>query len=1033
MNDSRRQLHVRPIVVAVVAALCIDLAATACAGTPTAQRTAATTDSHSANGGQTVSTAALPSANGARKAARAKKKSSAALSEQQTLAAINVTGIAGSQLRDIVLKRYSPQISDSITAENIGQLPDVTISDSLSRVPGIQIGRSGGEGTTVSINGLPQVQTTLNGEQFVSPGGSNGVLTKGAPDLDSGVPDFEAIPATMFSGVDVLKSIMASDISGGVSGIINLKTYRPFDFSPGWSANGSLQGGYGSRTQKLQPKGSFLVNWRNNKWGVTLDASYNDEDIFNSQSNISQWDTGYKTTEADVGFLFPGRTGPLGNSLAETYPLDYYYNWDPRNIGTSFSTRKRTGLDGSFEYKFNDSLTLIADAMYTRLNELDSAYSIMTFDNYVPGRLQPGPVTPIISPQGALIRGITDDAELATKTEVGNGFSKSLNTNLELDYNGPGIFSGDLRWVHGSADRNYNYVGDNLSANQGFLITRPDGTQEYNNPGGYPDSIPILQDYTGPFPSLYVYPNVTNPASWTLASVYASRNHIDSGLNVYRGDGTIHLDTGVLDSIQFGARYGVQTFSYMNSYYTTPIFPEGSCSDPTGPGPNDNVARYIDARLVNSCTGFNDFYVPALTSLPPGYLTSFDDFSPVSVRGTGITSSTGFPVINAAVMTNPVQFIRALVPPGTGPTVLMMDPTNSYVVDLHELSAYTQFNFSGNVFGMQWSGNAGIRRQRSDYYIYSYKTNSSLYVGNGGEYNGVNIPLGVEESSQSSPFWLPSINFTLDTTSDQQFRFAYNKTQARQDLSAMGQGFQTFVELNGNPPHDPSLPSTAELFQHASSGNPQLKPYQSSNYNLSYAWYFNPHSILYVGAFFMDVANFPQAAVLTVSEPDADGVVRRTGQLFTTINGGGSDIRGFEGEFRTQFTRLPGLLSGLGVNLNYTYLHSSNPLAAGASNLYNAIAFYEKGKWQARVAYSWSGKVPGTTVNVEGDNLEIYQRAAGWLDASLLYKVNKNLTIFLEGLDLNNQYTSSYIGNPDAYWATNVPERRYFAGARVHF
>ncbi len=1031
MNYNVRKFHVRPLVVAVVAALCVDVAAAAYASGTMATGPGAGEASPQGSAAQ-VAAETAPSA----KATTSQRKPRAAnrpvgTTAQQTLAAVNVTGIAGSQERDIVLKRFSPQIQDSITAQNIGALPDVTISDSLSRVPGIQIGRNGGEGTTVSINGLPQVQTTLNGELFLSPGGSPGLLTKGAPDLDSGVPDFEAIPATMFSGVDVLKSIMASDISGGVSGIINLKTYRPFDFHPGWTVNGSLEGGYGVRTQKLQPKGSFLVSWRNDKWGATLDASYNKENIFNSFSNISQWTTGYKTTEADVGFKFPGRTGPLGNSLAEVDPTDYYYNWDPRRVGTSFSDRKRAGLDGSFEYKFSDSLKLIADTMYTSLKERDIGYSVMTFDNYVPGRLQPGPVAPIISPQGALLRGVTDVAELATKTEVGNGRSKSLNTNLQLEYNGAGIFSGSLRWLHGWANRNYGYVGDNLSPNQGFMITRPDGTQEFNNPGGYPDTLPILQDYTGEFPAYHIFPDVSNPAMWTINSVYASRNHINSGMNVYRGDGTLHFDTGVLDSLQFGARYGVQTFSYTNSYYTTPVFPQGACSDPTGPGPNDNVARYIDARLLDSCTGFNDVYVPPVTQLPPGYLTSFGDFSPVTITGTGL--SKGLPVLNAAVMNDPVQFIRALVSPSTGPTVLRADPTNSYVVDLHEASAYAQLNFSGDLLGLPWSGNVGVRRQRTDYYIYSYETNASSYIGNGGEFNGVNIPLGVTEASKSHPAWLPSLNFALDVASDQQIRFAYNRTEARQDLSALGQGFQIFEALNGNPPTDPSLPSSAKIFQHASSGNPDLEPYQSSNYNLSYAWYFNPQSMVYFGTFFMKVANFPESAVLTVSEPDADGVTRRSGPFFTTVNGGGSDIRGFEGQFRTQFTRLPGLLSGIGVNLNYTYLHSSNPLAAGASNLYNAVVFYDKGGWQARLAYNWSGKVPGMTVNVGGDSLEVYQRAAGYLDASLMYAVSNNVTLFLEGLDLNNEYTSSYIQNPDAYWSSNVPERRYFAGVRVHF
>ena len=128
-----------------------------------------------------------------------------------------ITGVRESQIRAIELKRLAPNIQDSISAESIGQLPDVTITDALQRITGVQINRDAGVGTSVDVRGLPQVGTMLNGEVFVTP-----------DQIDSQQPDFTTLPATLFNQVDVIKSPTASLTEGGISGALNLHTYRPW-------------------------------------------------------------------------------------------------------------------------------------------------------------------------------------------------------------------------------------------------------------------------------------------------------------------------------------------------------------------------------------------------------------------------------------------------------------------------------------------------------------------------------------------------------------------------------------------------------------------------------------------------------------------------------------------------------------------------------------------------------------------------------------------------------------------------------------
>ena len=105
------------------------------------------------------------------------------------LTTIVVRGVRGAQEAAIDIKRNSSEILDSIVTEDIGKLPDVTITDALQRVPGIQISRDAGERTFVSIRGAPQVMATLNGERSVT---AENIL-------DSRV-SFEDIPASLITG-----------------------------------------------------------------------------------------------------------------------------------------------------------------------------------------------------------------------------------------------------------------------------------------------------------------------------------------------------------------------------------------------------------------------------------------------------------------------------------------------------------------------------------------------------------------------------------------------------------------------------------------------------------------------------------------------------------------------------------------------------------------------------------------------------------------------------------------------------------------
>src|SRR5262249_27129581 len=166
---------------------------------------------------------------------------------QKQLETVTVTGVRVSQERAIELKRVAPSIQDSISAESIGQLPDTTITDALQRITGVQINRDGGVGTSVDVRGLPQVGTMLNGEVFITP-----------DQIDAQQPDFTTLPATLFNQVDVIKSPTSSQTTTGISGAIDLHTYRPWDLPTGFTYAYSLNGEKGDVTKKTGKEGHGL-------------------------------------------------------------------------------------------------------------------------------------------------------------------------------------------------------------------------------------------------------------------------------------------------------------------------------------------------------------------------------------------------------------------------------------------------------------------------------------------------------------------------------------------------------------------------------------------------------------------------------------------------------------------------------------------------------------------------------------------------------------------------------------------------------
>ncbi len=145
--------------------------------------------------------------------------SNAALAQDQAVETVTVTGIRASIENTILLKKNSDQIIEAVSAEDIGKLPDTSIGEAISRLPGLATQRVNGRASDISIRGLSAdfATTLLNGREQVSTNDNRSV-------------QFDQYPAELMSGVVVYKTPSADLVGAGLSGTIDMRTIRPLDY-----------------------------------------------------------------------------------------------------------------------------------------------------------------------------------------------------------------------------------------------------------------------------------------------------------------------------------------------------------------------------------------------------------------------------------------------------------------------------------------------------------------------------------------------------------------------------------------------------------------------------------------------------------------------------------------------------------------------------------------------------------------------------------------------------------------------------------
>jgi iron complex outermembrane recepter protein len=950
-----------------------------------------------------------------------------------------VTGIRNSQKRAVSIKRDAVQVVDAISSEDIGKFPDATISDALQRIPGVQVRREAGEAGAVNIRGLPQVATFLNGESFL-----------GANSITNVQPNFGDIPSQLMMGAEVYKSATANQLGAGITGTVNLKTWRPFDLKRGLTLAGAVEGTYGDQTKQWEPSINGLVSWRNDRFGVLLSVAKSDITAANSYNGLNGnfgWAGKAGESWAFVPAAYDPVTGRVNNGLAFTGgdqngdgdTNDSFVSYQGWRAMDKATRRDRTGINLAGEWRIADGVKLNAEYFHTEQTQWNNEVGMIAESKWSSwGWFKPLKTTDVgyqdlFSVQSALY----NVQRISTYTEVSRFDSESDNFSIQLTYDTGGKFRYKLRALMADASQAQTnaYIDATLADQRqwgaGLGYYPGSNTPVATAPNGYSGLVPITVNNPGDGEAIsfsgFDSARFANLNNYAIDAI-SSENNYDrtADMNILRFDASYDVAENV--SLDFGYRRSDRSVDNLAYDYLSPLYKAQSSAGPQNPGGNGCLVKWKASDVVlnqaSACTAGSggNFY----TALAPTTLASLGDgiYMPIESFGdaSGIPAGYG---MNPDALSDPFAFVESRFPG----TVRWSNPGQSYGVDLKQETTYLQANIKGDAY-WPFIANFGVQIVNTDLNI------QQNLVGAGGQYGAAAADGGDVITHRAFTDVLPSANLAFDIRDDVKLRFGYSKNMTLLDLEQWGgaKALSYALDSGGN----------FIVIGGSENGNPNLDPWRSTNYDASLEWYNAPGSMFSVGIFYVEVESFVSAGNRQSLEQDQTGGGSRVVTLSTPVQGDGGILKGIEFNAKQAFTYLPGFWADFGIDANYTYSPSTRPgedlsgddlaFPDNSKHQTNVALWYQNGPLQARIAHNYrSRRLVSENLLWGTPGLNLYQAPTSYVDASVSYEFTPGITAYLQGSNLTEEKETYYMQweNQQAY--QNLYERRITFGLRARF
>lgn len=884
---------------------------------------------------------------------------------------IVVTGVRASLSSAQSIKQNADQIVDSIVAEDIGKLPDRNVAEALQRITGIQITRSYGEGSSVAIRGLTQVRTEINGRDVFT---ANGGRTL----------SLEDVPSELLAGIDVYKNPSADLIEGGIGGLINLRTRKPFDFDGlKVSASGTIN--YYDLYGKSTPQGNILVSDRWNtgigEIGVLVDFAYQKTAFRQDQISTQPMFQLNPANAADAATL-----AGLGRTGQTTYLAHGV------GIGEYLGDRRRIGVDAAIQWKPSEDLLLTAE--YVR-SDYQFQYGDYSFFAYTGDN----PITPDVTAPFTF----DDQGNFRSGTFV--NVPINANTSLEKRKSVTSDYSLNAKWTptaNLTVNGDFQYIRGVTDGQRSIVILASNAERLFHQ---VTDGAPIFQ-ITPDNNAANGNGLVTDPANYASGAGYL--DHIEHSVGT-----------------EYAGRLDVQ-YKFDNSFLR---------SIAAG-------LRYTDRSAVTDSSAYNYY---GLTSALAPNLYEVHPFRGDIYRGfQGVPEGAVFFDRNYVLDYDTTR--QTLAPYAGSQSQALLNgvayqPSDRNTQGEKTYTAYALAKFGLSDFAVPFEGNIGVRVVKTKVNTAGFRgASAQVATGDVDPVTGQPIyangpvvfsPITVESDYTKA---LPSLNLTFHLTNKLQLRLAASEALTRPDFTQLNPNI-TIYELN-----------TGNGQRTATSGNPNLRPLTAKQLDASLEYYFSRTGSLYAAGFYKKVDGF--IANITSPETYTFGGNSYTYQVTRPVNGDNGKIKGFEIGGNTFFDFLPGFLSGFGAQANFTYVDSKAPSPDARDNegnqlfvpleglsktSYNLIGFYDRGPISARVAYNWRSKYVVTTRGNGSGNLPIFNDARGQLDASVTYTVTPNFALTVDGTNLTNTENRTYYGIASRPQSAVLNDRRISITARITY
>ncbi|WP_428848654.1 MULTISPECIES: TonB-dependent receptor [Shewanella] len=921
-------------------------------------------------------------------------------------AEIEVIGVVGTRktIQDqISIKRESTTVVDGLSAEDIGDLPALSIGEALESITGAASHRENGGATEITIRGLgPFLSAThINGREATNGSGDRSV-------------NFSQFPSELMQKVAIYKTQDASMIEGGVAGVITLETLKPLDYGKQQvqgevklnynpdegNIDNSLQGDLGGRaTFSIVDQFEFA---NDQSLGVSFGLQRQDisqpEAEFRSSSptGSSLWACLNDPTNSNEGF-FRSSAGDCEDQVSGSSNQGYQTAIDPATGKAQSDGTPYAWTGSSSSYRQNETSDE-RDSVFLALQYRPSDVWDINFDAQLSDRTQEEARHDLLFLQKRVTPGVT---------------GQNLITN---DVGGILHWEGEERFESAgeqySREENYRGFGLNvehffsdrltITADFGYSQTKREELQISNR--GRTSGRPFLTWDMGEYiPNITVtdfdvtdISNFTDSLRTRLDREGVRENEIVSA----RLDFKYELDGNVFTSVQAGVRASEMSFVQF--------------------GGNQGSGSRTEILLDESAISALDVLTNCQIDFPEtNFLSSVSDgnlITNIDSSGNVVSSGTG----SSWATYDNVCFSQALVDSVGGDFAYPeVEYQNTGTQDVTEktMSAYIMANYDTEMLGKYVRGNFGVRLVDTDVKSIGFRNSFDVVTD---ELGVLSLVTGdsLESITGGGGYTeiLPSFNLVVDYSDDILLRSGIYRGMSRANPSDMSYSrtFQT--------DDDVAPTSLADLFVGVNgSGNPNLKPLMSWNYDVALEWYPNEDSIFALSLYYKQFqGGFQQQTVLEDFTVDGQTVTLPITNSVTTEDS--SDLYGLEVSAAYRWD------IGIGIKLGYNYADTdfefedslygdtfvtdldgtTRQLTEGivppgsvpgfSQHVFSGQLYYQIGDFDTALIYKYRSEYfqPYTS---NGTRLRYVDEVGVW-EARASYKINKHLKVKVEAINL---------------------------------